>query len=184
MSTEECKELLEDEYPDLKSKDWKRVTKYKNIMGHHVRQFSHPSGGDVWIVQDDEEFDLYDSLNVGYVRKASEISPSSYLFSIDTSYNLCSRITINFTMADFFEEEACMDDRHDMIPGLFLPKEWEAHEEMEAVWSVSKSLTPEAIIARMHKLGFIRSDAFDVLTGGTSIALPKASIHDSDGPSL
>jgi hypothetical protein len=184
MSTEECKALLEDEYPDLNSKDWKRISKYNNIMGNPVRHFKHPSNGDVWIVEDDEELDLYDDFSTSYVRKAADIAPASYLFSIDTSFNVCSRITINFTLVDFFAAEQCMDDRHDMVPGIFLPKEWDAHEETEGIWSVAKSLTPDAIIARMHKLGFQRSDAFDELTGGASSALTMAASHDSDGPSF
>jgi hypothetical protein len=169
MSSEVCKEILVEEYEDTTEKEWKRVSKYKNTLGMEVRQFNHPEVGDVWMLSEDgEEFDIFESKDSALLFKKGEITPASYLFTIKEGMTYKGNTDIMLTSVAFFKEEGYADDRHDMIPGNFFPKAWNATEELEGVWSVKQPV--DTVIHALVKLGFQRSDAFDRLCEGISVA--------------
>ncbi|MHD0644198.1 hypothetical protein ACYPKM_01010 [Pseudomonas aeruginosa] len=182
MSSEECKELLSEEFPGTNEKDWKRVTKYKNHHGEEVRQFRHPEVGDVWVVDEDDELVVHRQKNVSSAFKKGELSPADYMFSVakDTFSPLAC---ISFTLKVFYDANGHMYDQHDAAPGSFLPKSWGAGEEMEGVWSVASEISLDDVIRELLKLGFQRSDAFDELTEGRS-TVPSRHSREHGGPSL
>ena len=169
MSSEVCKEILVEEYEDTTEKEWKRVSKYKNTLGMEVRQFNHPEVGDVWMLSEDgEEFDVFESKDSPLLFKKGEITPASYLFTIKEGMTHPNNTDILVTPVAFFQQTGYADDRHDPIPGEFFPESWYANEEQEGVWSVRMPV--DELIKAMEKLGFQRSDAFDRLCEGVSVA--------------
>lgn len=182
MSSEECKDLLAEEFPGTNEKDWKRVTKYKNHYGEEVRQFRHPVNGDVWVVDEDDELMVHRHKDISRTFKKGEVTPADYLFSAGGETD-CPQPFVSFVLKVFYDKHKLMDDRHDDVPGSFLPKAWNSAEEMEGVWSIDASYSVDEIIREMLKLGFQRSDAFDELCDGRS-TVPSKHTREHGGPSL
>lgn len=181
MSSDECKEILAEEFEETTEKQWKRIAKYKNTLGMDVRQFNHPQIGDVWMLGDDGDYEIHKKYDYPMVVKKGEITPDSYLFSIKQGMTYPGNTDICLTTSKYFEENGYADDRHDLVPGLFFPKEWKAQEEQEGVWSVKMSV--EDTINGLLKIGFKRSDSFDALCEGISTINKHARNHDlSEGP--
>jgi len=169
MSSEECKAILIQEYEGTTEKEWKRVSKYKNTIGMDVRQFHHPELGDVWMLSEDDEIvDISESKDSPLLFKKGEITPASYLYTVKEGMTNPGNTDILVTSVAFFQENGDGDDRHDPIPGVLFPKAWHANEEYEGVWSVKVPV--DDVIRTLNKLGFSRSDAFDLHCEGVSIA--------------
>lgn len=187
MSSEECKEMLADEYEDTNIKDWKRVAKYKNTLDMTVRQFNHPEVGNVWLLDDRGENDIFGSEWSPMIAKKGTVSAASYLFSIKEGMTYPGNTDIILTSVAHYEATGYSDDRHDVVAGTFLPTEWDACEETEGVWSVKVPV--QEAIAGLLAAGFQRSDAHDLLWEGVSTLIPAQSPAakkkwDDGGPSI
>ena len=104
MDSQECKEILSEEY-DTESKEWKRVSK-KKINGHTVRVFTHPEQeGEVWFVtdEDDSEMDFI-----------AQLGKNGHILLIDEDDTLDEDGMGSFFIVDkdFYDREDCVNSVH------------------------------------------------------------------------
>lgn len=181
MNTEECKELLAAEYPDTEEKQWRRVSKYKNSFGEDIRQFSHPEIGDVWLLDDEDEADIYTSCNHSNVMKKGSIKPSDYFFTIDSNSGLNNGMVIYFVLKQFFEGNKSLDDRHDMLPGDLVSKSLVMVNLAESAWALKVTVSATDATKKLSELGFSQDSRLDMLITGARFS--GSSRHrDDQGP--
>lgn len=157
MSTADCRELLVKNYPATSEKEWKRESKFKNLLEDEIRRFRHPVVGVVLINEDRGQISV-DAMDM-FFRPHNSFQASDFYFSV-MPYDDGQRLYL--AEKRMFDADGEMEDvHHQWVVKSFLPKGMKFDEEMEGVFSIETSLTIEAIREKFVEAGFHPSDALD-----------------------
>jgi hypothetical protein len=154
MSTADCKELLVDEYPHTKAKDWKRTAKYLNSFDEEIRVFAHPHVGTVFV--DEEEGEVITDSTFFKTRQKSALKPSDFYFSIDSSHEMGDQIQVYLVLKDYFDKHGYFESTHleNAVKGFF-PKPLKCEEEMEACFAIYSITDPNVLKQMFLDSGFV-----------------------------
>lgn len=154
MSTADCKELLVEEYPATKAKEWKRTSKYLNGWNEEIRVFTHPVVGAVFV--DEDEGNIMTDPTSLATRQKSSLNASDFYFSIDSSHDCGDQIQVYLVLKDYYDKYGYVDSIHlgNSVKNLF-PKGLEFDEEMEACFAIYSITDPEVIKQMFLDSGFI-----------------------------
>jgi hypothetical protein len=167
MSTEDCRALLVQKYPQTLAKDWRRESKFRNINGNEIRRFKHLKVGTVFVNEHYREI-ATDDLEVGY-RKPSSFTAPEFYFSITMNEgdDFPAHALVTLALKSFFDANGVIDCIHleSAVKTLF-PKGINAYEEMESVFCIDEELTFEELQAKFIEAGFCPSEKLDSLING------------------
>lgn len=157
MSTADCKELLVEAYPDTKTKDWKRTSKYHNGFDVEIRVFTHPVVGTVFVNEDEGEV-ITDS-TFFETRQKSAMKPSDFYFIVDSSHDMGDQIQVFLVLRDYFDKHGYLESTHveNAVKGFF-PKGLECEEEMEACFAIYSVTDPEVLKQMFVDSGFVYAE--------------------------
>lgn len=121
ITTEDCKKYLAEKFPDLQSKDWKRIKKYKDDNNYWCRDFDHKSGATAIIIEINDNIHLKDSASSVAVRNDIVIKdPNKVLYYKKFDENLLKagrKIVKKYTTYDEDELEITADMKgYEAIP--------------------------------------------------------------------
>ena len=169
ITTDDCKDFLTEVFPDTVKKQWKRLSKYKNNQHFVVREFSHPIKGNVFIIEDmDEELQIIDKDDDDAQKSTGGLTVSDYIFTVVISDHLGMWACI--TRKSYWIKNGYINDQPDYYPTRFFPASWEADDINEGgTWVFQGDMTQQELINALNKIGFSRSDEFDIFIGGKSI---------------
>ena len=167
MSTEDCKAILVEQYPQTMAKDWKRESKFLNVDGNEIRRFKHPEVGSV-LVNEHYRRITTDELEFGF-RKLSSLTAQEFYFCITMSNgeDFPAHAMVSLAYKPFFDAEGFLDDTslESAVEKLF-PKGIECYEEGESVFCIDEELSFEVIQAKFIEAGFCPSGKLDALING------------------
>lgn len=181
MSTDHCKKLLVQHYPETLAKDWKRESKFKNLLGDDVRRFIHPTAGTALVLEwqdrvgtDVEEFAF---------KKASTYVASDFYFSVVIAPNswrepnLTGQVWIAYRHSfDLIPE---VDSVHwEATAKQIFPKGIKIEESMESCFEITERLTKAEITQKFVETGFIPSPILD------AYVVESCDLADSEGDDL
>jgi hypothetical protein len=169
MSTEDCKALLVKQYPHTLIKEWKRESKFKNVVGTEIRVFKHPTVGQVFVNESRAEIGT-DPQDMSY-RKPSSFTAQEFYFSITMSdgeeFEFPATALVSIVHKPFFDTEGLLDEVSlETLLEPLLPKDIECYEEMDAVFAIHDELSFEELQAKFIEAGFCPSEALDNLIRG------------------
>lgn len=164
MSTENCKALLVHTYPETLAKDWKRESKFKNVLEDDVRRFRHPSVGVAFVREcraevgtDDQAFEF---------KMASTYVASDFYFSvaiIPNSWNepnVTAQVWIAYRHSfDLIPEVYSV--HWEVIVEKFYPEGIKLSESMESCFEICERLTKGEITQKFLDAGFVLSTQLD-----------------------
>jgi hypothetical protein len=153
MSSADCKALLVEEYPDTKTKEWKRTSKYLNGFDEEIRVFTHPVVGSVFV--NEEEGDVITDSTFFATRQKSALKASDFYFSIDSSHDMGDQIQVYLVLKDYYDKHGHIESTHveHAVKPLF-PKGLECEEEMEACFAIFSVTDPEVLKQMFLESGF------------------------------
>jgi hypothetical protein len=166
MSTENCRALLVQKYPQTLAKDWKRESKFLNIFGNEIRRFHNSVVGSVLVDEQYRDFST-DELDIAY-RKASSFSAHEFYFSIsmNTGDDFPGHAMVTLALKEYFDKKGGLDCIHLGASVLKLaPKGVHMHEEMASVFCIDEELSFEVLQAKFIEAGFCPSEKLDTLMG-------------------
>ena len=169
MSTEDCKALLVKQYPATLIKEWKRESKFKNVVGTEIRVFKHPVVGQVFVNESRAEIGT-DTQDMSY-RKPSSFTAREFYFSITMSdgvdFDFPANALVSIVHKPFFDAEGLLDEvsLETLLDPLF-PEGVGCYEEMEAVFAIEDEYSFEELQAKFIEAGFCPSEKLDALING------------------
>lgn len=168
VTTSDCKKLLVKHYPETAEKEWKRLSKYKNVDEQDVREFQHPTLGKMLVIDFEDELEIVDEDAVEGERLHKKRGASDYIFSVaDKGYStledlIPDSVTVMMTPLKFWEKNRYMNDQPDYAPENFLPKEWEAEDINECgTWLFQTTLNKDEVKQTLISLGCVWTQEFD-----------------------
>ncbi len=86
ITTEDCKNLLQQSYPDLAIKSWKRIKKYKNEQGEWCRDFEHTTGLNITLIEHNGSLKLGNNVELNVSSNSNDDNrPVLYYKSFEPS---------------------------------------------------------------------------------------------------
>lgn len=169
MSTADCKALLVKQYPNTQIKEWKRESKFKNVVGIEIRVFKHPTVGQVFVNEHRAEIGT-DAQDMSF-RKPSSFTAQEFYFSITMSdgvdFEFPANALVSIVHKPFFDAEGFLDEVSlETVLNPLFPKDIECYEEMEAVFAIDEEYSFEELRAKFIEAGFCPSEALDKLIRG------------------
>ena len=121
ITTEDCKQYLTEQFPELSAKDWKRTRKYKDDNSCWCRDFSHKTGITTTLIEVDGKLCISDSEK--FAKKEIEIKdPSKVLYYKkfdDSLVKAAKKIVKKYTDYEDDEFEVSPEMKgYDAIPNL------------------------------------------------------------------
>jgi hypothetical protein len=163
MSTADSKALLIQRYPDTLAKEWKRESKYKNVLEQDILRFCHPRIGTVYVADngwneigtDGEQFEF---------KMASSYTVSDFYFGVvvlPADYApATAQIWIAYKHSFDLIPEA--DDIHwEWLIKKWLPRGLDIDESMESCFEITDLLTKDQIVQKFAAAGFSHSAKLD-----------------------
>lgn len=106
ITTEDCKLFLQQQYPDLVAKLWKRIKKYKNEQGVWCRDFEHGSGLSITLLELNGVLQLGDTIDLNITAPVlDENSPVLYYKSFDPSLVKKGAKIVKKYVDEYYENE-------------------------------------------------------------------------------
>lgn len=156
MSTADCKSLLVQAYPTTTAKQWKRISKFKNLHDEDIRLFSHPEVGQVWVNEDEEEL----SVDASDVRnaQASALTPADFYvaFGENPGNGPLDGAWVMAVYKPFFDKHECFDSIH--LGGVMeriYPKGLEFGEDTEATFGIYQDIALDEVKRLFRDAGFL-----------------------------
>lgn len=160
MSTADCKELLVEEYPSTKAKEWKRTSKFINPWDQEIRVFVHPVIGTVFVEEEDGA--IITEAERFEVQQKSALTVSDFYFSIDSSHDAGDQIQVFIYLKKYFDMHGHIDSVHvGNVVKPFFPKDLEFDEEMESCFAIYSIQDTEVLKQKFLDSGFTHHALFD-----------------------
>lgn len=160
FSTDDCKKLLQDSFPNIEQKNWKRMSKKKDVNGDVLREFLNKTDNSTILVRETSDTLSIEGYNFKLTNTNQPSPPPSqtikgyYEFAVDEDTDIVDGAILLVTKK-FWEKNGTLDSdglSHKMkIPSIL-------NETQESVFNYKGTKQEAKDI--LHKMGFVENQLF------------------------